>query len=83
MLINEMIMDEENNMGFIPSLGVTFQLNEMARKIIDLIKEGKSKDEIVKIISNETGKDWREVYIDINDFFQKLRVYGLIDENSN
>jgi hypothetical protein len=83
MLINEVIMDEENNMGFIPSLGVTFQLNNMAKKIIELIKDGKNKDEIVEILSSETGKDWREVYIDVNDFFQKLKIYGLINENSN
>ncbi|GAX88063.1 conserved hypothetical protein [Lebetimonas natsushimae] len=82
MLINEMIVDE-NDMGFVPSLGITFQLNDTAKKIIELIKEGKSKDEIVEIISSESGKDWREVYIDVNDFFQKLRVYGLIDESGN
>jgi len=82
MLIEEMVIDE-NNMGFIPSLGITFQLNEMAKKIIDLIKEGKSKDEIVEIIAKESGKSWREVYIDVYDFFQKLKIYGLINENSN
>lgn len=82
MLIEEMVIDE-NNMGFIPSLGITFQLNETAKKIIDLIKEGKSKDEIVEIIAKESGKSWREVYIDVYDFFQKLKIYGLINENSN
>ncbi|WP_024786871.1 MULTISPECIES: PqqD family protein [unclassified Lebetimonas] len=82
MLINEMVIDE-NNMGFIPSLGITFQLNDTAKRIIELIKEGKNKDEIISIISSETNKDWREVYIDVNDFFQKLKIYGLINENSN
>jgi hypothetical protein len=82
MLLKEMIIDE-NNMGFIPSLGITFQLNDMAKKIIELIKEGKNKDEIVEILSSETGTDWREVFIDVTDFFQKLKIYGLIDENSN
>jgi hypothetical protein len=82
MLLKEMVIDE-NNMGFIPSLGITFQLNDMAKKIIELIKEGKNKDEIVEILSSETGTDWREVFIDVTDFFQKLKIYGLIDENSN
>ncbi len=77
MLLNEMIIDE-NNMGFIPSLGTSYQLNESAKKIIKLIKEGKSKEEIVKILSQESGKNWRDVYIDVEDFFQKLKVYGLI-----
>jgi fatty acid-binding protein DegV len=77
MLVNEMIIDE-NNMAFIPSLGTSYQLNEMAKKIIELIKQQKSKEEIVKIISDETGAEWRDVYIDVEDFFQKLKVYGLI-----
>jgi hypothetical protein len=82
MLLKEINIDD-NNVGFIPSLGITFQLNDTAKKIIELIKEGNSKDEIVKIIAKEFNKDWREVYIDINDFFQKLKIYGLYNENSN
>ena len=77
MLLNEMVIDE-NNMAFIPSLGTSYQLNETAKEIIDLIKEGKSKEEIVKIITEKSGKSWRDVYIDVEDFFQKLKVYGLI-----
>jgi fatty acid-binding protein DegV len=77
MLINEMIIDE-NNMAFIPSLGTSYQLNKTAKDIIALIKEGKNKDEIVKIISEKTGAKWRDVYIDVEDFFQKLKIYGLV-----
>jgi len=77
MLINEIVIDD-NNMGFIPSLGISYQVNDTAKKIVELIKQGKSKDEIVQIIANESGVDWREVYIDVEDFFQKLRIYGLI-----
>ncbi len=77
MLINEMVIDE-NNMGFIPSLGISFQLNSTAKRIIELLKEGKSKEEIIKIISQESGEDWKKVYIDVEDFFLKLKVYGLL-----
>ena len=77
MLINEMIIDE-NNMAFIPSLGTSYQLNNTAKDIIDLIKEGKNKEDIVKIISEKTGAKWRDVYIDVEDFFQKLKIYGLV-----
>ncbi len=76
-MLNEMIIDE-NNMAFIPSLGISYQLNSTAKEIIELIKEGKTKEEIVKIISEKTGAKWRDVYIDVEDFFQKLKVYGLI-----
>jgi len=77
MLINEMVFDE-NDMAFIPSLGISFQLNSTAKKIIELLKKGKSKEEIVKTLSSESGVNWRDVYVDVEDFFQKLKIYGLI-----
>ena len=76
-MLNEMIIDE-NNMAFIPSIGVSYQLNTTAKEIIELIKQGKTKEEIVKILSEKNNLNWREVYIDVEDFFQKLKVYGLI-----
>ena len=76
-MINEMVIDE-NNVGFIPSLGISFQVNETAKRIIELIKEGKSKEDIVRIISDEFNVSWRDTYTDVEDFFAKLRVYGLI-----
>jgi len=77
MLLKEIIIDN-NNMGFIPSLGTSYQLNESGKEIIELIKEGKSKEEIVKEIAQRYNMDWKEVYIDVDDFFKKLKVYGLI-----
>jgi fatty acid-binding protein DegV len=77
MLLNEIIVDE-NNMAFIPSLGISYQLNESAKEIINLIKQGNSKDEIIKIISENSGAKWSQVYIDVDDFYKKLTVYGLL-----
>ncbi len=76
-MFEEMIIDE-NNVGFIPSLGISFQMNDTAKKIIELIKEGKNKEDIVKIISDEFDVSWQDVYIDVEDFFQKFKIYGLI-----
>ena len=81
-MLKDMVIDE-NNIGFIPSLGISFQLNEVAKEIIELIKEGKKKDEIVELISSKYKKSWEEIYIDIEDFFYKLKIYGVYDENSN
>jgi len=77
MLLNEIVIDE-NNMGFIPSLGISYQLNPMAKEIINLIRDGKSKEEIIETIASKYDAKWEEVYIDIEDFFQKLKVNGLI-----
>jgi len=77
MLLDELVIDE-NGVAFMPSLGISFQLNEIAKEIIELLKEGKTKEEIVKILADKYGQDWKKVYIDIEDFFIKLKVYGLI-----
>ena len=77
MLVKEMIIDE-NGVAFIPSLGISFQINETAKEIIELLKESKDKEEIVRILAEKYKRDFREVYIDVEDFFIKLKVYGLI-----
>ena len=77
MLLDELVIDE-NGVAFMPSLGISFQLNETAKEIIELLKEGKTKEEIVKILADKYGQDWKKIYIDIEDFFIKLKVYGLI-----
>ncbi|MRJ06086.1 MAG: PqqD family protein [Epsilonproteobacteria bacterium] len=73
----EMVIDE-NNIGYIPSLGTSFQLNETAKEIILMLKQGKSKDEIVEELAKKYNKDWREVFIDVTDFMEKLKIYGVI-----
>ena len=73
----EMVIDE-NNIGYIPSLGSSFQLNGTAKEIILMLKQGKSKDEIVEELAKKYNKDWREVFIDVTDFMEKLKIYGVI-----
>jgi hypothetical protein len=72
-----MVIDD-NNIGYIPSLGISFQLNETGREIIELLKEGKEKDEIVEILAQKYNRDWREIFIDVTDFIEKLKIYGVI-----
>jgi len=76
-MIYQMIIDD-NNIGYIPSLGISFQLNDTAREIVELLKQNKSKDQIVEILSQKYNRDWREIFIDVTDFFEKLKIYGVI-----
>ena len=76
-MIYQMVIDD-NNIGYIPSLGISFQLNETGREIIELLKEGKEKDEIVEILAQKYNRDWREIFIDVTDFIEKLKIYGVI-----
>jgi len=76
-MLSQIIIDE-NNMGFIPSIGASFQMNETAKDIIELLKQGKEKDTIVSEIASKYNKDEKEVFIDVTDFLTKLRIYGII-----
>jgi len=72
----ENMMIDENNMGFIPSTGATFQLNETGKEILNLLKNGNDKDSIIEILSKKYNLDEKEVFIDVSDFLAKLRIYG-------
>jgi len=76
-MLNQIIIDE-NNMGFIPSIGASFQMNETAKDIISFLKDGLDKDTIVKEIASKYNQNEKEVFIDVTDFLTKLKIYGLI-----
>jgi len=69
---------DENKIAFQPMMGNSYQLNGIGRDIINLIKENKDKYEIVDILVEQYEKNYNDVFIDVNDFFAKLKIYGLI-----
>jgi len=76
-MLSQIIIDE-NNMGFIPSIGASFQMNETAKDIIDFLKQGKDKDTIVSEIASKYNISENEAFIDVSDFLTKLKIYGII-----
>lgn len=78
-VINQLIIDE-NNIAFHPMMGNSYQLNTTAKKIITLLRENRTKDEILDIISKEYEISKEELFIDLQDFISKLILYGLIGE---
>ncbi|ADV46783.1 PqqD family protein [Nitratifractor salsuginis] len=77
MQLQHLVIDE-NGMAFDPTVGTSYQLGGSAQEIIDLLKEGKTKNEIVETLAQRHGADRSEIYIDVSDFLAKLRIYGLI-----
>jgi hypothetical protein len=59
-------------------MGNSYKLNETGKDIIELLKEHKTKDEIVEILAQKYDVDKKDVFIDVGDFFAKLRIYGLV-----
>ena len=75
--IKQLIFDG-NNIAFNPLLGNSYQLNEIGVTIIELLKKGFNKEEIVEQLAQEYDASEGEIYIDVNDFLTKLKVYGIL-----
>ncbi len=75
-IISELTIDN-NNVAFNPMMGNSYKLNDSAKDILNLLKEGKSKDEIIEALSKEYEVDKKELFIDVSDFLSKLKIYGL------
>ena len=75
--ISQLVLDE-NNIAFHPMMGNSYQLNDFGTEITTLIREGKSKDEIVEIFFEKYDVEYNNLFIDVSDFFAKLKVYGLL-----
>ena len=68
----------DSNIALHPMIGNSYQLNDLGKEIITLLREGRSKDEIMEILLESYEVDYNELFIDMSDFLAKLRVYGLI-----
>lgn len=75
--IDQLVLDE-NNILFYPMMGNSYQLNNVGHDVISLLKQHKSKDEIIEKLSLKYEISKSELFIDISDFFSKLKIYGLI-----
>jgi hypothetical protein len=69
-VIDQLLLD--NNVAFHPMMGNSYKLNETGKDIIELLKEHKTKDEIVEILAQKYDVDKKDVFIDVGDFFAKL-----------
>ncbi len=75
-VIDEIVLDD-NNIAFHPMMGNSYKLNPIAKEILTLYKQHKTKDEIIDELLKKYDVTYNELYIDINDFFSKLKIYGL------
>ena len=78
MKIIENLIISEGDIVFQPNIGNSYQLNNVAKRIIILMQQNKTKQEIVEIISSEYNLPKTALYIDISDFYSKLKCYGLM-----
>ena len=75
--IDQLILDE-NNIAFHPMMGNSYQLNNISKEILTLLKQHKNKNEIIEELSAKYDISKQELFIDVSDFISKLKVYGLV-----
>ncbi len=75
-VISQLVLDE-NNMAFHPMMGNSYQLNGIGKEIINLLKQHKTKEEVLEELSKEYEIAQNELFIDVSDFMAKLKIYGL------
>jgi hypothetical protein len=74
---DQLVLDE-NNIAFHPMMGNSYQLNDISREIILLLKQYKTKNEIIEELSLKYDVSKSDLFIDVSDFLAKMKVYGLV-----
>jgi hypothetical protein len=81
MKLNKNIAVSENGFIFNPVSGDSFSTNPLGQEVIRMMKDQKEKKEIVKAIAEKYAADDSTIEKDLNDFFQMLLSYQLINEH--
>ena len=81
MKVNKNLAISENGFVFNPATGDSFSVNELGVYIVNLIKEGKSKTEIIDCIAEEYAAERSNIERDFNEFINALDTHQLIDSN--
>ena len=71
-----------NEEGFIfdPETGNSYTANQTALFILKLLKEKKTEQEILEILTKEFDVKEEQAKQDLFDFLEQLRIYGLIEK---
>ena len=75
--VDELMLDD-NNIAFHPMMGNSYQMNDIGKEILSALKLHQSKEEIIDALSEKYDVSKQELFIDVSDFFTKLKIYGLL-----
>ncbi len=81
MKVNRNLAISENGFVFNPTTGDSFSVNELGAIIINEIKSGKSKSEILEAIAHGFNADKSTIEKDFNEFLQVLSNHQLVEIN--
>ncbi len=81
MQINKNIAISDSGFVFNPSTGDSFSTNQVGLEIIRLLKENKSKEELIKELALKFSTDKSTLEKDLGDFFMMLNSYQILVNN--
>lgn len=81
MKVNRNLAISENGFVFNPSTGDSFSVNELGTIIINEIRAGKSKSEIIDTIHEEFEAEKKTIEKDLNDYLEVLSNHQLLEIN--
>jgi hypothetical protein len=81
MKLNKNIAVSDTGFIFNPLSGDSFSTNPIGQEIIRLMKEQKSKGEIIKALAQKYNAEESTLEKDLEDFFQMLLSYQLTQDH--
>ncbi len=82
MKLKQNIAVSESGFVFNPAVGDSFTTNPIGAHILQLLKEGKTPEQVVLQITSLYEVDNHTCEKDVYDYLNMLKQYGLIDGNS-
>ncbi len=78
----ERLAISKNGFVFDPATGNSYTVNSTGLFILNLLREGKSEDEIVDALVENFEVGQEEARRDLLDFLEQLRVNGLLEASN-
>lgn len=81
MKINQNLAVSETGFLFNPGTGESFTVNPIGGEIIEMLRKGKGREELIDNISKSYQVDRNTFEKDLQDFLGLLKTYALIEKD--
>lgn len=80
-IVKKNIAVSETGFVFNPGTGESFTVNPTGARLLSLLREGLSDEEIISRMNDEFMAEKEDIERDLSDFKQSLKHYNLSTEN--
>ncbi|HAM09943.1 MAG: hypothetical protein A2X05_17730 [Bacteroidetes bacterium GWE2_41_25] len=79
MKLKKNVATSEAGFVFNPGTGDSFSVNQTGAEIISLLKENRSPEEVINLISSKFDAEQIQIEKDLDDFVSQLYIYNLLE----